>query len=130
MEIRWAWGDAIGGVGVDDLEMYSSGEMCRRRPKSRYSWKTQTRCTSGCRAAGANVLTPIVTERWGLRGFTVEDADGNRIGIAHEVHFSPDGLSANDRRRGARNARVRATPGAGSHSLRNGVDLTPGCCAL
>jgi predicted enzyme related to lactoylglutathione lyase len=90
LEVRWAWGDDIGGVGVDDLEMYLVRRGLPTPSEIAVFVEDADAVYERCREAGAKIVRPIVTERWGLRGFTVEDADGNRVGIAHEVH-GPDG---------------------------------------
>jgi uncharacterized glyoxalase superfamily protein PhnB len=90
LEIRWAWDDDIGGVGVDNLEMYLVRRDKPTPSEIAVFVENSDAVYERCREAGANIVAPIATERWGLRGFTVEDADGNRIGIAHEVH-SPEG---------------------------------------
>jgi len=85
LEIRWAWGDDIGGVGVDDLELYLVRRDTPTPSEIAVFVEDADAVYERCRDAGANIVTPIATERWGLRGFTVQDADGNQIGIAHEV---------------------------------------------
>jgi len=90
LEIRWVWGDDIGGVGVGDLEMYLVRRDEPTRSEIAVFVEDSDAVYERCCEAGANIVTPIATEEWGLRGFTVEDADGNRIGIAHEVQ-SPEG---------------------------------------
>ena len=90
LEIRWAWGEDLGGVGVDDLELYLVRRDAPTPSEIAVFVDDADAAYERCRAAGAKIVTPIATERWGLRGFTIEDPDGNRIGIAHEVH-SPAG---------------------------------------
>jgi len=89
LEIRWAWGDDIGGVGIDDLEMYLVRRDVPTPTEIAVFVEDADAVYERCRKAGANIVMPIATERWGLRGFTVEDPDGNRVGISHEVH-APD----------------------------------------
>jgi uncharacterized glyoxalase superfamily protein PhnB len=90
LDKRWIWAEEIGGVGIDDLELYL---VRRERPvpaEIAVFVDDADAVFERCRASGARIVAPIATERWGLRGFTVEDLDGNRIGIAHEV-ASPEG---------------------------------------
>jgi uncharacterized glyoxalase superfamily protein PhnB len=84
----WMWEERVGGVHTErrPIELYFSQSGLPSPSRLAVFVDDADASYEKCRAAGAEIVSELETEAWGLRGFTVRDPDGNLIGIAHEVH--------------------------------------------